>query len=65
MDRPITYGLLIRLFSLNGLSLWLVVFFQAYLVSWLIFKLVKNVSGTPNFVLAGMLTVILLSVTSS
>lgn len=28
-DRPITYGIFLRIFSLNGTSLWLVIFFQA------------------------------------
>lgn len=37
-DRPFTYGLFLRIASLNGLSLWLVVFFQALILSWLIFK---------------------------
>lgn len=40
-DRPITYGLFIRIFSLNGLSLWLVIFFQTYILVFLINKLLK------------------------
>ncbi|HQP01967.1 MAG TPA: hypothetical protein PK337_06695, partial [Bacteroidia bacterium] len=32
-DRPITYGLFLRLFSFNGLSLWFVIFFQGLIVS--------------------------------
>jgi hypothetical protein len=39
MDRPMTYGLFIRLFSLNGLSLWPVIFMQSFILSWLIFHL--------------------------
>jgi len=45
-DRPIVYGLLLRFFSLNGLSLWIVAFVQSYVVSWLLFKIIKkNVRG--------------------
>lgn len=39
-DRPITYGLLLRAFSLNGVSLFLAAFSQCWLMSWL---LVKNI----------------------
>lgn len=39
MDRPMTYGLFIRLFSLNGISLWPVIFTQSFILSWLIFRL--------------------------
>ncbi len=64
-DRPITYGLLIRLFTLNGLSLWLLVFAQAYMVSWLIFRVVKNLSCGNAYILPGLLIVFLLSIGSS
>lgn len=65
VDRPITYGLLIRLSSLNGLSLWFVVFMQAFIVSWLVFKITKAVSGGRLYVLKGMVVVIFLSLCSS
>lgn len=43
-DRPIVYGLLLRIFSLNGVSLWLAVISQAIVVSWLLLKIIfKNV----------------------
>jgi hypothetical protein len=35
-DRPITYGIFIRLSSLNGLSLWGTVVAQALIVAWLL-----------------------------
>lgn len=35
-DRPITYGIFLRLASLNGLSLWLAIFFQGLLISGLV-----------------------------
>ena len=43
MDRPMTYGLFIRLFSLNGLSLWPVIIMQCFLLVWLIYQLVGAV----------------------
>ncbi|MCF6170438.1 MAG: hypothetical protein L3J66_05610 [Bacteroidales bacterium] len=44
-DRPITYCLFLRLFSLNGLSLWTVIFAQSFLVSGLIFRVAKILFG--------------------
>ena len=35
-DRPITYGLFIRVFSLNGFSLWTVALMQSLIISFLI-----------------------------
>lgn len=35
-DRPITYGMFLRLASLNGLSLWVAIFFQGLLISGLV-----------------------------
>lgn len=40
-DRPITYGLFLRASSFNGFSLWFSIFFQALILSYLIFKLLK------------------------
>ena len=42
IDRPITYCLFVRVFSLNGLTLWTVILSQAYIVSFLIFKLMRS-----------------------
>lgn len=64
-DRPITYGLFLRLFSLNGLSLWGVVFFQSLILSYLIFLLVRLVTDNKSFLKFGLLTIILLSVFTS
>ncbi len=44
-DRPITYCLFLRLFSLNGLSLWTVIFAQSFILSYLIFRLSKILFG--------------------
>ena len=60
-DRPITYGLFIRAFSLNGLSLWFVVFFQSLLLSYLIFLLIKQVAE-ESYLKYGLITIIILSV---
>lgn len=40
-DRPIVYGLLLRIFSLNGLTLLLVPMFQALLYVYLLFNILK------------------------
>lgn len=37
LDRPIAYGLLLRLFSLNGVSVWSVIFCQSLLLVTLIY----------------------------
>lgn len=44
-DRPIIYGLLLRVFSFNGVSLWLALCFQAYIVSWLVFRIAQHITG--------------------
>ena len=64
-DRPITYGLLTRIFSLNGLSLWLVVFAQAFIVSWLIFKNISAILPGKSCVWFGLMVVLFLSLFSS
>lgn len=43
-DRPITYGLFIRLTSFNGYSLWGTVFFQSFLLAFLVYKLFKTLN---------------------
>lgn len=50
IDRPITYGLLIRLFSLNGFSLWTVVFAQALLLAWSVTSIIKQFVGNRYYV---------------
>ena len=62
-DRPITYGLLARVFSLNGMSLWMVIFMQGFIVASLIFKIVQRVVG-GRFYIAGACIVFFLSVCS-
>jgi hypothetical protein len=48
-DRPMMYGLLLRLFSINGFSLWLTVFMQAFIVSWLVSRVIKHYSNRENY----------------
>ncbi len=47
-DRPITYGIFIRLMSFNGASLWTVAFMQSWIISFLIFLTIKDFSGVKN-----------------
>ncbi len=48
MDRPITYGLFIRLTSLNGLTMWTVLFSQSLILSWLLYGLTKKSMGSDQ-----------------
>jgi hypothetical protein len=41
-DRPIIYGLLLRLFSLNGRSIWLALFIQTALLSWIVLEFLNT-----------------------
>lgn len=61
VDRPITYGLLIRLWSFNGLSLWLVVFFQAFIMSFLLFELTFLLSKNRENYLKPLISIAFLS----
>lgn len=59
--RPISYGLFIRLFSLNGWSLWPVIFMQAFILSYLIFLFVKQFVNEIIFLKLSLLIIILLT----
>jgi hypothetical protein len=48
MDRPITYGIFIRIFSFNGMSLWSVIFFQSLILSYLIFECFRQFTPKEN-----------------
>src|ERR1044071_8868647 len=37
-DRPLLYGLFVRVFSLNGFSLWSVILAQSLIISWLVYE---------------------------
>ncbi len=57
-DRPITYGLFVRITSLNGLSLWGTVFFQSLLLGWLAYKLFQKL-GVSRPERASIVTVLI------
>jgi 4-amino-4-deoxy-L-arabinose transferase-like glycosyltransferase len=64
MDRPITYGLVIRILSLNGSSLWLGVLAQSAIVTALVFAIVGRVT-THHRILKGFIAVLFLSLSTS
>lgn len=65
-DRPITYGLLLRAFSFNGLSFWIAVFIQAILFSFLIVKLIQRICrDDKKLFLYSLLSFLVLSFTSA
>ena len=66
MDRPITYGLFLWLSSLNGLSLWTVIFFQSLLLCLLLFRLLKVcLPARKNIELIFIFTVLFLATLTS
>ncbi|MCH2197941.1 MAG: hypothetical protein MK081_04110 [Flavobacteriales bacterium] len=64
-DRPITYGVLLRLFSLNGLTIWGAVITQSLLVSGLVIRLVNWLVPSKNAPIYGMVILIILSLFST
>ena len=61
-DRPITYGLFLRIASLNGLSLWPVIFFQSLILSYLVFRLLEGfMTRNRWYYLAGTGTMLVLA----
>jgi len=58
-EKSITYGMFVWLGSLNGLSLWPVIFFQAYLTSYLIISVYKQFTFS-GFLLRGSSLLLLL-----
>lgn len=63
-DRPITYGILLRIFSLNGLSLLFVPIFQSLLLMGTLYHVLKLFSGTKNIYLNLFVVSIMLVLTS-
>lgn len=57
-DRPISYGVLLRIFSLNGLLIWLVPLVQSALVAWLTLRLFHT-NENPKLKWFGVLTLLL------
>lgn len=64
-DRPIAYGLLLRLFSLNGLSLWIAAAVQAMVMAWLILRTAQHTLGGRYTHIAGFSILAILSLTTS
>ncbi len=60
-DRPITYGLFLRATSLNGVSLWTVIFSQAFLLSGLIMLVTREFIDRKNYKAIGLITTLVLS----
>jgi hypothetical protein len=67
VDRPIIYGILLRLFSLNGLSLWLVIGVSTFLLCWLLYQVIITFFGLDKVksALATVITCLILSLFSS
>ncbi len=65
VDRPIAYGLVMRITSLNGISLFLAAVAQCWLVSWLIFRVFRRVMAGSQYLLPAVVTILLLSFCSS
>jgi len=62
-DRPIAYGLLLRIFSLNGISMWAAVAVQALVVAWLLLRVVSRTTGRGP--ITGLAMIAALAVASS
>lgn len=63
-DRPITYGLFLRVFSIDGYSMWMAVFFQALVLSWLLMKTIQRTTGGEHWLRDSLITFIVLTLTS-
>lgn len=64
-DRPITYGLFLRVFSLNGLSFWIAVAVQAVLFSFLIVRLIQRAGAGKMLWRYSLITFSILACTSA
>lgn len=64
-DRPITYGILLRIFSINGCSMWFAIFMQGYITAWLLYLCIKEFSGTRQPMLFTLATTIFLALFTS
>jgi hypothetical protein len=64
-DRPIVYGLLLRIFSLNGVSLWLAVFTQTCILSWLLLKICERLLPGRGYTWQGLAIILFLSLFSA
>jgi hypothetical protein len=60
-DRPIFYGLFLRAFSLNGISLWTVVLAQSLIFASVFFLCIKSFTGTKKPAEMSFLLLLILS----
>lgn len=63
-DRPITYGLFMRLTSMNGLTLWGVVFCQSLLLSYVAYLSIKHFTHTARPARTNFLILLFLSLST-
>ncbi len=65
-DRPISYGLFVRIASLNGISLWLVIACQCILISYLILRITQfSLRAYEKSIWLALIFVVTLSACSS
>ncbi len=64
-DRPITYGLFLRITSLNGLTLWIPLLFQSMVIVYPVKLLVREYTGFHHHHLLSLGIIAVLSVTSA
>lgn len=64
-DRPITYGLFLRVFSLNGVSFWIALVVQAICLSFLILKILQRATKPHRFWIRSLFVFIVLAGTSA
>ncbi len=57
-DRPITYGLFIRVSSFNGWSLWTVVIAQSMLLAYVIGRSLKSIGSTNSMMRAAVIILV-------
>ncbi|MCK6638581.1 MAG: hypothetical protein L6Q81_00730 [Bacteroidia bacterium] len=62
LDRPIMYGIFIRLASLNGFSVWTIVFAQSLLLIWLIRETLITLFGEQKSDFRFAITALILSI---
>jgi len=64
-DRPITYGVFLWLTSFGGVSLWLPVVFQSFILAYLVILFFKKFVDIKNFNRLSMISIAIVSVFSS
>ncbi len=65
IDRPIAYGIFLRIFSFNGVTLFTCAFAQCWLMSWLLHRVFKRVVTGDKYNLYALAATIILAGSSS